>query len=62
MLNGDLVQLLEALGLGNPIIDHHGVDVLHVGDADELVDGSVVALVAFERRIGGLLRPVISTA
>ena len=54
MLDGDFVQLLEALGLGNPIVDHDGVDVLHVGDADKLVDGGVVALVAFERRIGGL--------
>ena len=54
MLDDDFVQLLEALGLGNLIIDHDGVDVLHVGDADELVDGSVVALVTFERRIGGL--------
>ena len=54
MLDGDFVQFLEALGLGNPIIDHDGVDVLHIGDANQLVDGGVVALVAFERRVGGL--------
>lgn len=36
------------------LIDHDGVDVLHVGDADELVDGGVVALVAFELRVRGL--------
>ena len=54
MLDGDFVQLLQALRLGNAVINHDGVDVLHVGDADELVDGSVVALVAFERRVGGL--------
>ena len=51
MLNGDFVQFLQALRLGNTIVDHNGVDVLHVGDADELVDGGVVALVAFERRV-----------
>ena len=36
------------------IIDHDGIDVLHVGDADKLVDCGVVALVAFERRVCGL--------
>ena len=54
MLDGDFVQLLQALRLRDSVIDHDGVDVLHVGDADELVDGGIVALVAFERRIGGL--------
>ena len=54
MLDGDFVQFLQALRLRNTIVDHDGVDVLHVGDADELVDGGVVALIAFERRIGGL--------
>ena len=34
LLDGDLVQFLEALGLGNSVIDHDGVDVLHVRYAD----------------------------
>ena len=51
MLDGDLVEFLQPLRLGDTIVDHDGVDVLHVGDADELVDGGVVALVAFERRV-----------
>ena len=34
LLDGDFVQLLEALGLGNSVIDHDGVDVLHVRYAD----------------------------
>ena len=54
MLDGDFVQLLQALWLRNAVINHDGVDVLHVGDADELVDGGIVALIAFERRINGL--------
>ncbi len=54
LLDGDFVQFLEALRLRNAVINHDGVDVHHVGDADELVDGGIVALVAFERRIGGL--------
>lgn len=30
LLDGDFVQLLEPLRLGNPVVDHHRVDVLHV--------------------------------
>ena len=55
LLDGDFVQFLQALRLRDAVIDHDGVDVLHVGNADELVDCGVVALVAFERWIGGLL-------
>ncbi len=51
MLDEDFVQLLQPLRLGNAIVNHHGVDVLHVGDANKLIDGGVVALVAFERRV-----------
>ncbi len=40
LLDGDFVELFETLRLRNTIIDHDGVDVLHVGDADELVDGA----------------------
>ena len=47
LLDGDFVKLFETLWLGNAIIDHDGVDVLHVGDADELVDRGIVTLVAF---------------
>ena len=54
MLYGDFVQLLQPLGLGNAVIDHYGVDVLHVGDADELIDGGVVALIALERWVCSL--------
>ena len=38
----------------NTIIDHDGVDVLHVGDADKLVDCGVVALVALEVGVSAL--------
>ena len=54
MLDGDFVQLFQPLRLGNSVVDHHGVDVLHVGDADELVDRGIVTLVAFQRWIRGL--------
>ena len=51
MLDGDFIQFFQPLRLGNTIVDHDGVDILHVGDADELVDGGIVALVAFERLV-----------
>ena len=41
LLDGDFVELFEALGLRDSIIDHDSVDVLHVGDADKLVDSGV---------------------
>ena len=50
-MDGDFVQPLQALRLRDSVVDHHRVDVLHVGDADELVDRRVVALVAFQRGI-----------
>ena len=59
MLDGDFVQFLEALGLGYSVVYHDGVDVLHVGDADKLVDCGVVALVTLEvgvRRLPLLVR------
>ena len=54
MLDGDFVEFLQPLRLGDTIVDHDGVDVLHVGDADELIDGGVVALIALERWVCGL--------
>ena len=54
LLDGDFVEPFEALGLRDSVVDHDGVDVLHVGDADKLVDRGIVTLVAFQRWIRGL--------
>ena len=54
LLDGDFVQLLQSLWLWDTVVDHNGVDVLHVGDADKLVDSGIVALVTFQRRMRDL--------
>ena len=46
LVNGYFVQAFQPLWLRDAVVNHDGVDVLHVGDADKLVDGGVVALVA----------------
>ncbi len=43
LLDGDFVEFAEALGLGDAVVDLDGVDVLQIGEADELVDGCVIA-------------------
>ena len=53
-MNCDFVQALQSLGLRDAVVYHDGVDVLHIGDADKLVDGGVVALVAFKVGVCGL--------
>ena len=35
-----------------PFVDENGIQAFHVGKADELVDGSVVADITFEFRVG----------
>ena len=50
-MDGDFVEAFKALRLRDSVVDHHRVDILHVGDADELVDRRIVALVALQRRI-----------
>ena len=54
LLDGYFVEFLEALRLWNAIVYHDSIDILHVGDADKLVNCGVVALVAFQRWIRGL--------
>ena len=47
LLDGNLVELHKTFALGHTVVDEYGVDVLHVRQADEFVDGGVVADVAF---------------
>ena len=49
----DFVEAFETLGLGNAILDHHRIEILHVRDADELIDVRIVALIAL---LVGMLR------
>lgn len=51
LMDGDFVQALEALRLRDAVFDHNRVEVLHVREADELVDRRMVALIALQIRI-----------
>ena len=51
LMNGDFVQTLQTLRLRNAVLNHHRVEVLHVGDADQLVDVRIIPLVALEVRL-----------
>ena len=37
LVNGDFIKPLQSLGLRDAVIDHHCVDILHIGDANKLV-------------------------
>lgn len=52
LLNGYLVQPFQALGLGQSAFNEDGVQVFHVGETDELIDGGVIANVAFIVGVG----------
>ncbi len=43
LLDGNLVEFYQALTLRHSVIDENGIDVLHIREADEFVDGSIVA-------------------
>ena len=47
-MDGDFVESFETLGLEDAVLDHHGVEVFHVRQADQLIDVGIVSLVAFE--------------
>ena len=44
----NFVQALEALRLRNAVLDHHRIEILHVRDADELIDVRIVPLIALQ--------------
>ena len=47
----DFVEAFETLWLRNAVLDHHRIEILHVGDADELIDVRIVPLVALQVRM-----------
>ena len=51
LLNGYLVEFYEAFALRHTVVDEHGIDILHVREADELVYDGIVSNVAFLFRI-----------
>ena len=47
-MDRDLVQAFDSVGLRDAVLNHDGVQVLHVRKADKLIDVGVVALVSLE--------------
>ena len=47
-MNGYLVEASQPLGLRDAVLNHHGVEVFHVRQADELVDVRIVPLVSLQ--------------
>ena len=43
-MNGDFVQPFKPIWLRDTILNHHGVEVFHIGDADQLIDVRIVTL------------------
>ena len=59
-MDGDFVEPPQPLRLRYAILNHPGVEVLHVRHADQLIDVGIVSLVAFEvwmRELPLLMRP-----
>ena len=52
LMDGNLIQFHQSLGLRHSLLNEHRIDVLHIGKAYKLVDGGVIADVSFEVRIG----------
>ena len=47
-MDGDFVEPPQSLWLRYAVLDHHGVEVFHVRQADQVIDVGIVSLVAFE--------------
>ena len=52
LLNGYLVKFLQAVGLRHALVDKHRIDILHIDEANQLIDSSIVTHVAFQFGIG----------
>ena len=52
LLDGNLVKLDQSLALWQPLVNEDGIEVFHVGEADEFVDGCIVTNVSFLVGVG----------
>ena len=52
LLDGDLVEFVQAVGLRYAFVDKDRIDILHIRKANQLIDSSIVTHVAFEFGIG----------
>ena len=47
LLDSDLVEFYKSLALGDTVVNENSIDILHVREADEFIDGGIVADIAF---------------
>ncbi len=47
LLDGNLIEFYKPFSLWNTIIDKHGIDIFHIRQAYQFVDGGVVADISF---------------
>ena len=47
LLDGNLIQLNQSFALGQALVNEHGIEVLHVRQANQLIDSGIVTDVAF---------------
>ncbi len=50
--DGNLIEAHKAVALWLTLINEDGIDVLHICQADEFVDGSIVTDIPFQLRMG----------
>ena len=55
LLNGDSIELYKPFTLRHLLVDECGIEILHIAQSDQLVDGSIVTDIAFQ--IGILFTP-----
>ena len=56
LLDGNLIQLDKPFALWHTIVDKNGVDIFHIREADEFVNGGIVADIVLE--VGVCLAPL----
>ena len=50
-MNSDSIELYESFTLGHLLVDEYGIEILHVGQTNQLVDGGIITDIAFQIRI-----------
>ena len=57
LLNGYLIEFDKTFSLWHSVIDQYGIDILHIREADEFVNGSIITDIPFQLRNSRGLSP-----
>ena len=52
LLDGNLIEFDKPFTLWNTLVDKHGIDILHIWQAYQFVDGGIVTDIALQVGIG----------